>query len=126
MVIMSGLLKVYSEATYTTEFTKDVGTYVIPFGTMDGTAGATKTILLYCKNTGDQPLTSRNIAETSDPETLQSYSIDNVTFEASALALTDLAAGATQIIYAKITVIPGTTSVGNPRNITFALNAVSV
>lgn len=123
---MSGILKVYNEVTYTTEFAKDTGVYVIPFGTMDGTAGETKTILLYCKNTGDQPLTSRSIAETSDPETLQSYSIDNITFVASTLALADLAAGATQIIYVKITVLAGTTSVGNPRNITFSLNAVSV
>jgi uncharacterized membrane protein len=123
---MAGLLKVYSEATYTTEFTKDVGVCIIPFGTMDGTAGSTKTILLYCKNTGDQPLTGRSIVETSDPETLQSYSIDNVTFEASALALADLAVAATQIIYVKVTIPPGTTSVGNPRNITFSLNAVSI
>ena len=123
---MAGLLKVYNEATYTTEFTKDVDVYVIPFGTMDGTAGATKTILLYTKNTGDQPLTGRSIAETSDPETLQSYSIDNVTFEASALELDDLAVGAEQIIYVKITILPGTTSVGNPRSITFSLNAVSI
>jgi uncharacterized membrane protein len=126
VVIMAGLLKVYSEATYTTEFAKDAGVYVIPFGTMDGTAGETKTILLYTKNTGDQPLTSRGIAETSDPETLQSYSIDNITFVPSTLALADLAAGATQIIYAKITVLAGTTNVGNPRNITFSLNAVSI
>ena len=122
---MAGVLTVYSEATYTTEFAKDVGVYVIPFGTMDGTVGETKTILLYCKNTGDQPLTSRSISETSDPETLQSYSVDDITFEASALALTDLAVGAEQIIYAKITVPPGTTSVGNPRNITFSLDAMS-
>ena len=123
---MAGVLTVYSEATYTTEFAKDAGVYVIPFGTLDGTVGETKTILLYCKNTGDQPLTSRSISETSDPETLQSYSIDNVTFEVSALALTDLTAGATQIIYAKVTVLAGTTNVGNPRSITFTINAQSI
>ena len=123
---MAGVLTVYSEATYTTEFAKDVGVYVIPFGTMDGTVGETKTILLYCKNTGDQPLTSRSIAETSDPETLQSYSVDDITFEASALALTDLAVGAEQIIYAKVIIPSGTTNVGNPRNITFSLDAMSV
>ena len=123
---MAGLLKVYSEATYTTEYTKDAGVYVIPFGTMDGTAGEVKTILLYTKNTGDQTLQNRSISETSDPELLQSYSIDNVTFQASTLALVDLAAGATQIIYAKITVLAGTTNVGNPRTITFSLNAVSI
>lgn len=123
---MAGLLKVYSEATYTTEFPSAAGSYIIDFGTMDGTAGSTKTILLYCKNTGDQTLTSRNIAETSDPELLQSYSIDNITFLASGLALADLAALATQIIYAKVTVPAGTTNAGNPRNITFAINGVSI
>ena len=123
---MAGLLKVYSDPGYTTEFAVDAGTYVIPFGTMDGTAGETKTILLYCKNTGDQTLQSRSISETSDLETLQSYSIDNITFEASALALADLAAGATEIIYAKITVLAGTTNVGNPRTITFTINAQSI
>ena len=123
---MAGLLQVYSEATYTTEFEKVAEVYVIPFGTMNGTSGETKTILLYCKNTGDQTLQSRSIAETSDPETLQSYSIDNTTFEASNLDLADLAAAATQIIYAKVTVPPDTSSEGNPRNITFTFNAVSI
>lgn len=125
---MAGLLKVYSEQTYTTEFPLplSLGVYTIDFGTMDGTAGSTKTILLYCKNVGDQTLQYRNITETSDPETLQSYSIDNITFAASTLALADLIAGATQIIYAKITVLAGTTNVGNPRSIAFGINAVSI
>lgn len=123
---MAGLLKVYNEATYTTEFPSSVGVYTIDFGTMDGTAGATKTIPLYCKNTGDQPLTSRSIVETSDLETLQSYSINNIDFVASTLALADLAVAETQIIYVKITVLAGTTNVGNPRTITFSLNAQSI
>ncbi|OLN27520.1 hypothetical protein [Desulfosporosinus metallidurans] len=123
---MAGLLKVYSNSGFTTEFATDAGAYVIPFGTMDGTAGSTKTIALYCKNTGDQPLQSRSIVENSDPEALQSYSIDNITFLATTLALTDLAPSATQIIYVKVTVPAGTTNVGNPRSIAFSLNAISI
>jgi hypothetical protein len=123
---MAGLLKVYSDPGYTTEFPSGAGSYIINFGTMDGTAGSIKTILLYCKNVGNQTLQSRSIAEISDAESLQSYSADNVTFVPSTLALSDLAPAATQIIYAKVTVSAGTTNAGNPRNITFAINGVSI
>lgn len=126
MITIAGLLKVYSDAGYSVEFPKPAGVYAIDFGIMDGTIGSTKTILLYCENTGDQTLTSRNITETSDPETMQSYSTDNVTFVPSTIALADLASLATQIIYVKVTIIAGTTNVGNPRSITFGLNALSI
>ena len=123
---MAGLLKIYSDSGYATEMPSGTDAYIIDFGTMDGTVGSNKTILLYCKNVGDQTLESRSIAESSDAESLQSYSTDNVTFAPSALALPDLAPAATQIVYAKVTIPAGTTNAGNPRNITFEIKGVSI
>lgn len=123
---MAGLLKIYSDAGFTAEFPVNTGAYAIDFGIMNGTSGQVKTIPLYCKNVGDQTLQSRSISESSDPETLQSYSIDNVTFTPSTLVLADLAAGATQIVYVKVTVPVGTSNVGNPRLIAFTFNALSI
>ena len=123
---MAGLLKIYSDPGYTTLFPTAVGVCLIDFGTMDGTAGSNNTIVLYCKNEGDAALQTRSIAESSDAESLQSYSTDNITFAPSALALPDLAPAATQIVYAKVTIPAGTTNAGNPRNITFEIKGVSI
>lgn len=123
---MAGSLKIYSDPGYATEMPSGTDAYIIDFGTMDGTVGSNKTILLYCKNVGDQTLESRSIAESSDAESLQSYSVDNVSFSPSTLALANLAAGATQIVYLKVTIPAGMTNAGNPRNITFEIKGASI
>lgn len=123
---MAGLLNIYSDPGYTTLFPSAAGSVSLDFGTMDGTVGSNKTITLYCKNTGDATLQNRSILESSDAELFQSYSADNVTFVPSTLALADLAAGATQMLYVKIMIPAGTTNAGNPRNMTFEIKGVSI
>lgn len=100
---MAAELKIYSDSACTTELS---GTpYSLDLGTLDGTNGEVKTTSILIKNTGDATNNTVVLTETLDTDARGQYSLNDITYHQTTIALGNMVAGAIVRVYIKLTVV---------------------
>lgn len=104
---MAAELKIFSDDACTTELTVDVDHYTMRIGEetgLNGTDGEVVTTSVWIKNTGTILISNVTLTETLDTNTRGSFSLDDVSYNATTLNLGNLAVSDIVRVYIKVTV----------------------
>lgn len=121
---MAAELKIFSDATCTTELTVNVDHYELQIGPntgLNGTDGETITTSVWVKNTGTILISNVTLTETLDTNARGTFSLDDATYDATTLNLGNLAVSDIVRVYIKVTVAASTAPATNvPLNFTIS------